>query len=67
MKDFFEYILKDKDGNEIDYDYESIVRDVWEYYGYPGKLDTIALVMRFSKGRLDLSRVIATFNKVKNG
>lgn len=64
MKDFFDYKIKNEPNDEIDYD--SLVRDIWKEYGYPGKLATIGLVMDFAKGRLNPKLVIESFERIVN-
>lgn len=62
MKDLNDYKI---DGtNQIDYD--ALVKDIWKENGYTGKLDTIALVMNFGKGRLSKKLVVESFNRIKN-
>ena len=43
MKDFFDYVKKDEDGNDCGYDYDKIVSDAWKQLNYPGKLETVWL------------------------
>lgn len=64
MKDFFDYIIPGSPND--DYNIDAIVRDIWRENGYPGKLDTVAMVMQFSRGRLSLKEVIEAFNRIKN-
>lgn len=64
MKDLFEYIIPG--GSNDDYDIDAIVRDIWRENGYPSKLDTVAMVIQFSRGRFTVKEIIESFNRIKN-
>lgn len=65
MKDFFDYVKKDEDGNDCGYDYDKIVSDAWKQLNYPGKLETVGYIMQFSRGRLNPVLVVESFNRIK--
>lgn len=66
MKNLFEYTVRDEQGNDIDYDYESIVKDFWNTGFYPNKLELVRAVIKFGKGFLIVDKIIEAFNKIKD-
>lgn len=65
MKEFFDYVKKDENGNDCGYDYDAIVSDVWKQLNYSGKLETVRYIMQFSHGRLNPVLVVESFNRIK--
>lgn len=63
MKKLEDYILYDKND---EYDYISIVKDFWKTGFYSNKVELVGAIMKFSKGHLNPSIIIETFNKIKD-
>lgn len=61
----FEYTIKDNQGNDVDYDYKSIVKDFWNTGLYPNKIELVGAIIRFGKGHLIVNKIIETFNEME--
>jgi len=61
----FEYTIKDNQGNDVDYDYKSIVKDFWDTGLYPNKIELVGAIIRFGKGHLIVNKIIETFNEME--
>lgn len=59
-----EYINQGLCNTMAEYDYDKIVFDFWETGLYSGKLDMVEAIMSWSKGHLNLTLIIESFEKI---